>query len=224
MTEKFSNIDENNDFSSSDFPHSKTFGNTSNIPTSLLIEVEELLEKERTLMELRLLEQTEQSEHWKSKYDELKEYAIEDALEEKTEQFALEKLEALAEMTMKDPPPATVKDANSILISRVTEHYADLSNIYLNKTIFIYLSRTLFGTRSIYANVRIINLKDCDLGIDHIEPLVHILRSPRCDAINLSYNHLTEEMLFKMMEVLRVSVYLSDCSDMILLSFLILIE
>ena len=187
---------------------SGTFGTTKNIPASLVNEVEELLEKERTLMELKLLEQAAESQHWKTKYDELKEIALEDILEEKSDQIALDKLEEMAELTMKDPPPLTVKDASAILISRVQGHVADLSNIELNQQVFIYLSRALFGVKNHkqYEDVRVLFVKNCELKTAHIEPLLHVLRNPKCEAIDISKNNINEEMLVKILHTLRVSL------------------
>ncbi len=144
-------------------------------------------------------------------------------MQQKSEQIALAKLEQIAEVTMKNPSPMTVKDANSILAHRIVEHYADLSDLDFNKQVFIYISRTLFGIRSVYENVRVVNLRNCQLYVDHIEPLLHMLRNPKLEAIDLSRNCLSEEMLVSILQVLRVRHFqlfsLSHSSDCGYLSF-----
>lgn len=171
------------------------------LPESLLHGVHELIEKERTLLELKLLDQKLESEKWKTKYDTLKEKIVIDA----TEDNEIENLEVVGNVEMEDGDSHVLNDINEILASRIIDNYiADLSNIPFNRQLFINLIKQLFGTRSPYPNIRIAVFKNCNLGPSLQDALVQLMRSSKIAGIDFSHNSFGEETFIKMLDVLQV--------------------
>lgn len=177
--------------------------NFADLPESLLNEVHELIDKERTLLELKLLDQQLESEKWKTKYDTLKDKVVETAVEENQ----VENIEAVANVEMEDEEVHKWESVDEIIAKRVIDDYiADLTDIKLKRTMFIALIKNLFGARSSYPNIRIVSMKNCSLSVEHKDTIVHLVRSSRIAGIDFSRNDIREDTFIQILDVIGVSI------------------
>lgn len=186
----------------------------SHIPPPLLHEVNELLEKERTLMELRLLEQEIESARWKGKYDELKENVL---VGKGTAEKQAENLGKLADVEDLEPEIEFVeaqhpRNLSALLLHHVSGNAADFSDMSLSKNMVSGLIKALFGLKSEYPKVDVLAMRHCDINHDSIEVLEYLLRSSRLKGLDLSRNLLDDDVLYSFVEVLNVrSMYCIVC-------------
>ena len=182
----------------------------NDIPAPLLQEVNQLLEKERTLMELKLLDQELESEKWKSKYDQLYETVVggetptNKTLEQIEKLGEVEDLEAIwedaAQVTKHQHYPVT-----SLLLENLVGNLAKFNGIGLTKTVFSGLMKALFGSKSEHPEVDLLWVNHCDIDPESIETIEFILKSPRLRGLDISHNYLDDDVLFSFVEILNVS-------------------
>eukprot|EP01031_Cornospumella_fuschlensis_P044223 gene44223-54073_t len=165
----------------------------------LISEINELIEKERLLLELRLIDKNLEAERWKAKYEQLKSRVLGDDVD--LEDPA--KVQAVIEVDAFDPNVVQTANMRQVLVERISQNYVDLSGLQFSKPILSNLSKLLFGSRSSYPSLRIARLRDCQLTAEHAEGLAHLLRSPQTDALDLTGNFLDLDCMRLFAEVLR---------------------
>lgn len=176
--------------------------NFGDLPESLLQEVHQLIDKERTLLELKLLDQQLESEKWRTKYDTLKEKVVESAVEENQ----VENIEVVANVEMEEGEVHKWESVDEIIAARVIEDcIADLTNIKLKRTMFIALIKNLFGARSPFPNIRVVSMKNCSLSVEHKDIIIHLVRSSRITGIDFSRNDIREDTFVHILDVIGVS-------------------
>lgn len=169
----------------------------------LMDELNELIEKERTLLNLKLLAQKNETESWKAKYDKLVDKvgsAVDDV-----EATVDQQLEAAATVEASTgPPPATFQDIQKLLIERTSSWILDLSDKTMLVSDFARLLKEVFGSRSSFAGVNTVNLKGCFITDEFTVPLLSFMRSSRLQAIDLSSNELSEAFFLQLLGTLKV--------------------
>jgi hypothetical protein len=164
-------------------------------------------------MELKLLDQQLEAEEWKSKYEQLKSDVVDGAVAKHEDEylevldeigdFEAEKEEQHQQFSTKNL--ASKEDLNAILMTRVDDNCADLSNLNLNTWIFNQLMKIIFGVRSDYDQITILDLHNANMGAPMMPMLLHALRNPRLSALDLSKNEMDEDMFSGILDTLRVS-------------------
>lgn len=171
------------------------------IPAPLVHEVNELIEKERTLLELKLLERELQAKAWQSKYEELKDSVID---ENDIDEKRLPGLGRVAEVEEVEPDFVGAADHQAgFLVEAVTGNVANFNHRPLSKAVFSGVVKALFGMRSIYPEVDVIWAKDCEVTHDSLEPIEYMLRSSKLKAIDFSQNPLDNDVLYSFVEILN---------------------
>jgi hypothetical protein len=204
----------------------------NSIPAPLLYEVNELLEKERILQELQLLDQEITANEWKEKYEKLKETVVDGVLAKRPEDY-LESMDQLGDLE-EEPTDretrnltskllATKNDFNAILLTRVNDNCADLSDLELSPRLFGQLVKEVFGVRSDYDLVTVLDLQNSGTNNSKLLMLIHAIRNPRLLGLNLSKNDVDEAMLNDMLGALRVSVVVVVVVVVKQLSFFVLV-
>jgi hypothetical protein len=181
-------------------------GLLGSIPTPLLHEVTALLEKERILSELRVLEQEAKATKWKEKYADLKEKIIEAKAVEPEDAAKLEKLGEVEDEEDEDPMDISKRGGNNLaglLLQNVHGTLGNFSHIPLTKQIFSGIVKSLFGSHSQYPEMAVLWIKDC--GLDHasIDAIEYLLRTARLQGLDISGNNLDDDVLFSFVEVLN---------------------
>lgn len=187
---------------------SSSMGNLGSIPTPLIHEVNALLEKERTLMELKLLEKEVQANKWKGKYEDLKDKIIEKKVDDPADAEKLEKLGEVEDESV-DILEETIgqfqNNVGALLVQNVQGNFASFNNIPLTKPVFSGLVKSLFGLKSQYPELNVVSFRNCNLDHTSIEAIEYLLRSPRLQGLDISRNNLDDDVLFSFVEVLNVS-------------------
>lgn len=180
----------------------------------LLDEVNELIEKERTLLNLKLLDQKVQAEEWKLKYDSL----VEKVSGNVNEDMELDVLEDVGGSdTATDNKVQlhniTEADIDNILASRKDSWALNVSNLHLSPASFAALCKASFGPRSIYLNeLRLAALSNCGLTDDATAAVVGLCRSRELKALDLSNNQFGVTLFEQMVETLTVSIFFAYCA------------
>lgn len=171
----------------------------------LFSQINDLIDKEKTLLELKLLEQQVESDKWKTKYDSLKENVYDKA----GLSLPIETLDHIAESEEISVPQTFKKIDNfqAIEVSSINGCIGNFNNLEISKPILFDLAKQIFGTSSLYTDVNIAWFRSCNFDESFIEPLCHIFRSPKLFAIDLSYNNINEKMFSAFVDILNVSVF-----------------
>ena len=170
----------------------------------LMDELNELIEKERTLLNLKLLAQKNETETWKTKYDKLidKVGSGNVNIDLTTEQ----QLEAAAEVDSEHiENNASYADIQKILIERISSWALDLSKTKMNLLDFSKLCKEVFGSRSSFDSINLVDLHNCGLTDEYTTPLISFIRSSRLQAIDLSSNELSEIFFLQLLTTLKVT-------------------
>lgn len=162
----------------------------------LMSEINDLIEKERTLLELRLLDKKLEAEEWKAKYDSLK-----NKLTAEEEDGDLQA--ALAFNEDYDPQVLQTASMRDIVINRLQGNLADLNRLQFAPGLFANVCKVLFGVKTSYPDLRIIWLKGCGLAHADSTALAHLLRSAQTTAVDLSANDLHDASFVNIIEVLK---------------------
>lgn len=170
----------------------------------LMDELTELIEKERTLLNLKLIAQKGETETWKQKYDKLIEKVGTGAID--AEATADQQLEAAAEVESLDRGEllSSYQDMQRILIDRASSWILDLKDIRMSVSDFAKLFKEVFGSRSSYAEINTVNLSQCGLTDEFTMPLLAFIRSSRLQALDLSSNDLSETFFLQLLSTLKV--------------------
>lgn len=176
----------------------------------LLDEVNELIDKERSLLTLKVLEQQTEASEWRSKYDQL--------LQQIRSNRDVNEI-PLAEGISSGPASnetnnknnthlydiRTERDINHLLLNPQHAWILNLCNTTISPEAFAKLCKLTFGTKSVYNEYRSIQLSNSGLTDDYSNALCGILRNPRMQAIDLSKNSLSEVFFAQLLGVLSVS-------------------
>jgi len=186
---------------------SKT-GDTGKLP--LLDEVNELIEKERLLLSLKLQAQKEEAVEWKSKYDKLVD-SIGDKLsnpsvpidKRDSEQY-LTQLEALSTVDSDPVEYISLHDINGLLKNRILSWILDLTEHRIDKILFGKLAKSVFGVNSSYSDIKVAIFDNCGLTDDFAAALLSMFRSAQLLAIDLSNNDLSDSIFIQLITTLKV--------------------
>eukprot|EP01039_Chlorochromonas_danica_P008441 gene8441-9307_t len=172
-------------------------------PPNLIGEINDLIEKERTLLELQLLDKNLEAEEWKRKYESLRLKVSEEETEEVKKILSLGDGSASEEAELQEPQQtATMRE---IILNRLLgERVADLSNLkFASKASFSSIIKALFGQKSAYPGLRVAWLRNCELSAANAEAIAHLLRSAMVDAVDLSRNNLDDLSFIAIVEALK---------------------
>ncbi len=170
----------------------------------LLDEVNELIEKERILLSLKLLEQKQEADEWKLKYDNLV-----GKVSEKIEETAnFESLELAAGIAADSQENLTSFQDVSLLIKRQTTSpwILDLSNVKMDTATFANVCKTMFSTRNANTDVKIALLRNCGLTDENTTALMSVIKNSQILAIDVSHNSLNETFLLQLLTAIKVDV------------------
>jgi len=169
----------------------------------LMDELNELIEKERTLLSLKLLAQQNETETWKSKYDSLIDKVGNVATG--TTDSGSRVLEAAAEIEdTAQTEPIKFEDVQRILLSRTSPWSLDLSGACLDKVLLGKVSKEVFGPRGSFEAINSVYLAQCNLTDEFILPVLSMIRSPRLQAIDLSRNEFSDVLFLQLLTTLQV--------------------
>jgi len=184
-------------------------GETTKLP--LLDEVNELIEKERLLLSLKLQAQKEEAVEWKSKYDKLVDsigaklsnpsIPIDGAQD--NVQY-LTQLESLAAVESDPVEHISLHDINGLLKNRILSWVLDLRDHKIDKLLFGKLIKSVFGVNSSYSDIKIAIFDNCGLTDDFAAALMSMFRSAQLLAIDLSNNELSDLLFIQLITTLKV--------------------
>jgi hypothetical protein len=184
-------------------------GETTKLP--LLDEVNELIEKERLLLSLKLQAQKEEAVEWKSKYDKLVDsigaklsnpsIPIDGAQD--NVQY-LTQLESLAAVESDPVEHISLHDINGLLKNRILSWVLDLRDHKIDKLLFGKLVKSVFGVNSSYSDIKIAIFDNCGLTDDFAAALMSMFRSAQLLAIDLSNNELSDLLFIQLITTLKV--------------------
>ena len=184
-------------------------GDTTKLP--LLDEVNELIEKERLLLSLKLQAQKEEAVEWKSKYDKLvnsigaklsnPSIPIDGAQD--NVQY-LTQLESLAAVESDPVEHISLHDINALLKNRILSWVLDLRDHKIDKLLFGKLVKSVFGVNSSYSDIKIAIFDNCGLTDDFAAALMSMFRSAQLLAIDLSNNELSDSLFIQLITTLKV--------------------
>eukprot|EP01038_Epipyxis_sp_PR26KG_P010248 gene10248-13784_t len=181
----------------------------NNIEAPLLDEINELIEKERLLLTLKLKEQEDKTNQWKSKYDELLENnvasdATDDVLRQKP--VVTDHIEALMndkEIT-KNSSENNFVDAFDLL--KMQKKYPWIFQFYKNEYEYVAFAKFVkyaFGSQFMASGTRIVDIHGCNLKDEYTQAILSILRNPSILAIDLSFNSFNNEFSIQLIEFLK---------------------
>lgn len=172
----------------------------------LMDELNDLIEKERTLLNLKLLAQKTETDSWKTKYDQLLDKVGTGGLDNVAS--AGQTLESAAEAEAASPQNSEVSfyDVQQILSKRVASWILDLNGVVMDKVLFAKLGKEVFGPRSSFDVINTVHMSGCSMTDEFTAPLLAIMRTSRLQAIDLSHNELSEVFFLQMLGTLKVFV------------------
>lgn len=170
----------------------------------LMDELTELIEKERTLLNLKLLAQKNETATWRQKYDKLIEKVGSGGTD--AESSVDQQLEAAAavESFVHGTLFSSYQDIQRILVERTSSWILDLKDVRMNVADFAKLCKEVFGARSMYVSINTVNLTRCSMTDEFTTALLSFIRSSRLQAIDLSSNELSETFFLQLLSTLKV--------------------
>lgn len=172
----------------------------------LLDEVNELIEKERMLLSLKLLDKKNEVEEWKLKYDSL----VEKIGYESANVVNINLLEVVATVDNNKTGQHSVellRDLNYLLLNRKYSWILDLSQTVFENSALMKLCKYVFGKRGICEGINTVILKKCAMDDDFNIALQTILSATSLQALDLSHNNLGEGFFIQLLAALQVSVF-----------------
>lgn len=173
----------------------------------LLDEVNELIEKERTLLNLKLLEQKTETEEWKKKYDLLINSIGTNGKTETARKIDVGNFEIAAEIEsdINEFEQISLHDIHSLLNGSVSSWILDLKDLKIEKNLFAKLSKIVFGVNSGFNQINTAIFKNCGLTDEYTVYLLSIIRCIRLKAVDLSNNDLSEIFFLQLLSLLKVN-------------------
>jgi hypothetical protein len=159
----------------------------------LIDEVNQLIEKERMLLQLKLVEQQRIADEWKSKYDSLVGTATQGKGSNKTLQKVGEENDSENVVKKREvAPPATSEGIQQILIEQDNNWILDLSNLKINNKFLSTINSEIFSVRGMQSNkISVVNLRNCHIDDECVLPLVALVGKSAVQALDLSINDFT---------------------------------
>ncbi|KAJ1432293.1 hypothetical protein B484DRAFT_31514 [Ochromonadaceae sp. CCMP2298] len=149
----------------------------------LMDEVNELIEKERILLNLKLLEKKGEAEQWKNKYDLLFDTLNNPGAPAPGAPGApVEALEAAAEIES-NSNYASSHEVHTLVYERLYSWILDLSGVRMERLMFAKLCKVVFGARGGIEELTIAVLSRCSLGDDHCAALMALFRCASLSAV-----------------------------------------
>ena len=170
----------------------------------LLDEVNELIEKERTLLNLKLLEQKTATDEWKKKYDLLVNAIGSTNKSDVGNNIVDLEIAADIESDKHDFEHISLHDIHSLLKDRVSTWILDLHDLKIEKILFAKLSKFVFGVNSGFPEINTAIFKNCGLTDEYTAPLISMIRCTRLKAIDLSNNDFSEIFFLQLLSLLKV--------------------
>ena len=173
------------------------------LPPHLVNEIDELIEKEKTLLELKLLDKQLETENWKTKYTDLKEKVLEEVNENEQDIDLLGKIADIETHEAKNFYIPT--DANILLAARIEGNVANFSETNFTRAIFFNVMRELFSPKTNnFPFVNVLLIDNCSVDSDYADAVYNALKNPKLEAIDLSHNFINGEMMFNIVSILAV--------------------
>jgi hypothetical protein len=177
----------------------------------LLDEVNKVIEKEKTLLALKLLDQEQQALEWQQKYNDLIDKVADNGGKAAaTMEFIADSMttvvdHSIAPEHMLVHPSAVDRDFILKRLS-VDQTSLNLSNIDLNQrevlqTIAKFLST--WKKDKLAKGISLISMSHCNLNDENIE-LLDILANPNIQGLDLSHNHLSIAFQRNLFQVYKV--------------------
>eukprot|EP01035_Chromulina_nebulosa_P022764 gene22764-29474_t len=186
---------------------SKKVEPTPDLP--VLDEVQELIEKERILLNLKLLDQQRLAEEWKKKHDSLLENIREPLIELNVDSHHNPN-GGIGKISNYLNHRHTVHDMNDFhntVVDRLYSWIADISDTLTEDLpigLFAKFCKHIFGVRSPFEkDLSAVWFHNCELRDDFIPSILFLLRSPRLEAIDLSHNNLSHKFFQECAPVLK---------------------
>ena len=180
--------------------------NMTEIP--LLEEVNELLHKERNLMNLKLIEQHVEAKEWKEKYETLVEKISGDALNQ-------EKIKAYEVAAEVSTAPRLNTWRNNIekqlylLPSSNMPWYLDVSNVSLGVNDIHRI--LMYPKTNNYKLITVFNFHNCEIDDSCAQLFPHMLRYPNIAAIDFSCNNVSETFHKSLLGAVEVRYSVFNC-------------
>lgn len=169
----------------------------------ILDELNDLIEKERTLLSLKLLAQKSETDAWKSKYDMLLSKVGSSNVD--TADGVPQLLEAAVGIEDEERIENTLLvDVQRLLLDRTSSWALDLHDVKMDKVSFAKLTKEVFGSRSPFESVNSVFLSRCGLTDEFLLPLMSMVRSSRLQAFDVSHNELGELLFLQLLAALQV--------------------
>jgi hypothetical protein len=173
--------------------------NADDLP--LLDEVNELIEKERLLLSLKLLEQKQEADEWKLKYDNLI-----GKVSGNVEKTGFEILESAAEgPEQSELVNVTLVDVNQVVSQQKLKWIIDLSGLKMDSAVFANICKSVFAPRSTVADqYNIAVFRNCSLTDEFSVALSTTFRNNQILAVDISHNDLSEMFFLQLVTTLKV--------------------
>jgi len=162
----------------------------------LLEEVNELIEKERLLMQLKLLEQQRAAEEWKAKYESLVGNASKGSSGNQTLAKVGNENEAPGDGNSaikknKTAPPTTTEGLQQMLMDLEHDWVLDLSNVKVDNKLLSLLNSEVFSARGCAThNITVCSLANTSLEDDSMLALTTLAGKASVQALDLRGNNL----------------------------------
>ena len=200
---------------------SSTFLPTMEEELPLLDEVNELIEKEKTLMTLKLLEQEQEALLWKQKYEDLVGVVVNPDAKSIVDESQMQKLETIANIINNNDNNDEIskeryKDYHidkTLLLHKLdsNENIFDLSYMPINNDSILKQINLLLSAKRKNATLKqqseIILLNNCNLDDSNLA-LMNILGHTNIKAIDLSFNNLGIHFQTLMLDILKVRSFI----------------
>lgn len=169
-----------------------------------------MIEKERILLNLKLLDQQRLAEEWKKKHDSLLENIREPLIELNVDSHHNPN-GGIGKISNYLNHRHTVHDMNDFhntVVDRLYSWIADISDTLTEDLpigLFAKFCKHIFGVRSPFEkDLSAVWFHNCELRDDFIPSILFLLRSPRLEAIDLSHNNLSHKFFQECAPVLKV--------------------
>lgn len=167
-------------------------------------EVQELIEKERSLLSLKLIDQQHETNEWKKKYDNLLSNI-------RNPHISINELKIRDQTTsVEDDVTAwfDVKEVHERLQKQDFRWIADLNRSRgMTPQVFAKVCKYIFGVRSPFGRDKSVAwFSNCNISDECIPSLQFVFRSPYLEAIDLSHNNLTASFIAESITTLKVII------------------
>lgn len=178
----------------------------------LLDEINELIEKERTVLNLKLIAQKAETDEWKAKYDMLADkldagisgdvQTAEDAAD--IEEYGAEGHSSAGKQNISQ------QDVLRVISERRHSWLIDFSHLSFDRILLAKVCKALFGPKTSFPEIHVAVFRDCSFTDDYSAVVAQLARSLPVWALDLSQNDLGETTLAQIISVLKASLVLDS--------------